>query len=116
MSSPGTDTARIRASSPPRRGAPRFRHVRIPASVVDLLYDDSDIAPAWQERRLERHLARMFPEGCGLDLVADVAWSETDDAWGIRRARVAFGMSGDPDATRSLIDSLRAEGLPIIYL
>lgn len=56
----------------------------------------------------------MFPEGCGLNLVADVAWSEIDDAWRILLARVAFGMTGDPDATGSLIDSLRAEGLPIL--
>jgi hypothetical protein len=80
---------------------------------VDLLYDDSDAASGWQERRLERSLARLFPAGCGLSLIVDVAWSEDDELWNVRRARVVHGVTGDPDATENLRDSLRRDGLPV---
>lgn len=114
MCSPGTDTDRIRLARSRRPGPQRYRRIRIDGSVVDVVYDDAEGAPGWRERGLERELRRMFPEGCGVHLVVEVAWSDADEAWLIPRARVTLGLGGRADTTASLIESLRFAGLPVV--
>lgn len=114
MCSPGTDTDRMRLAARQGRGPQRYRRVRVIDSVVDVVYDDAEAAPGWRERGLERELRRMFPSGCGVHLVVEVAWSDADEAWLIPRARVTLGSEGRADTTANLIESLRRAGLPVI--
>jgi len=89
-----------------------LRRIRIAGSVVTVVYDDQDEAPAFQERRLETELRRLFPAGCGVTVQVDVAWSEEQETWRLSRALVELG-SSLVEIGPGLARSLREAGTPL---
>jgi hypothetical protein len=89
-----------------------LRQNRVAGSVVTVVYDDHEEAPAFQERKLETELRRLFPTGCGVTVVVDVAWSEESAAWRLLRAQVELG--GSPiQIGPGLARSLKETGTPL---
>jgi len=90
-----------------------IRKIRISGSVVTVAYDDHEEAPAFQERRLETELRRLFPAGCGVAVAVQVAWTEDDAHWRLRGAQVDMG-GGLVEIGPGLADSLRSAELPLV--
>jgi hypothetical protein len=89
-----------------------IRQIRVAGSVVTVAYDDQEEAPAFQERRLETELRRLFPAGCGVRVEVDIAWSDAESTWQLRRAQVELG-GGLVEIGPGLAQSLRLAGTPL---
>lgn len=81
-------------------------------STARVLCYDAETAPGWQVRRLEAVLADLFPAGCGVAAFVMISWHDAGGAWELHNAAVQ--MSTMVDMTRSLYESLLANGLPML--
>lgn len=88
--------------------------VRPPGSTAVIEYDDRDVIPSRESRRLEATLRCLFPASCGVSVRVQMAWSEISGGWHLRSARATLDEQCSVDISRGLARSCLAAGVPVV--